>query len=154
MNILHWLQDNRGTLIATTLVLAVLVVALRLYGAIRRRIRDRQPVKLNPKLQKYAGRSQPDPEVDRLASAKVIATSSTGQIAGYEVTRQVEAVFAEGCRSPEEAIVAIKTAAGRLGANAVINLAQRPAAAGLCALQGDAVVVHLKPDKPQAEQRG
>jgi hypothetical protein len=153
MDVLQWLQDNRGTLITSTLVLVGLVVAQRIYRRIRRLRRDRRPVELNPKLQKYAGRSPADHETVRLGAEKIIATSSTGQIVGYEVVRQIEAVFVEGHRLPEEAVAAIKAAAGRLGANAIINLTHQRTAAGRCAAQGDAVVVRAKTEKGEGEKQ-
>jgi uncharacterized protein YbjQ (UPF0145 family) len=153
MDIPQWLQDNRGTLITTAFVVVGLMVARRIYRRICRLKRDRRPVELNPKLQKYAGRTPADQEAVRLAAGNIIATSSTGQIAGYEIVRQIEAVFVEGHRLPEEAVAAVKSAAGGLGANAIINLTHQRTAAGRCAAQGDAVVVRAKAEKGESEKQ-
>jgi len=62
-------------------------------------------------------------------------------VAGFEVVRQIEATFVEGYRTPGEATLALKAAAARHGANAIIHLAQQRTAAGRCTAQGDAVLV-------------
>lgn len=132
-----WLTTDR--LIIAVVVLTVLVVIRR----VRRALRRRRPVQLHPKLAKYG---QPDPAEVRAeleASRKIIATSSTEAVAGYRIVQQIEAVFIDGCRTPEDAVAALKAAAGRRGANAVINLRQKRTAAGRCTAQGDAVVVRL-----------
>ncbi|HVP10679.1 MAG TPA: hypothetical protein VMV94_05755 [Phycisphaerae bacterium] len=144
MDLLQWLENNRRLLIIITAILLALVILQRIYSRVRRMIRSCRPAELNPKLQKYAGWTETDAQADRLAAEKIIATSSTARIAGYDVLRQIEAVFVEGHRSPDEATRALKTAAGRLGANAIINLSQQRTVAGRCAAQGDAVVVQSK----------
>ncbi len=143
-----WLQDNRTLLIYAVVIIALLEVSLRLYRGTLRLVRRRRAPQLNPKLQKYAGRSETEIEADRLAAEKIISTSSTGAVAGYEVVRQIEAVFVDGLRSPGEATSALKTSAGKLGANALINLSQERTAAGRCTAQGDAVVVRPIRQKP------
>lgn len=107
----------------------------------RRAVRGRRAPVLNPRLTRYAGYSEEQAAADRLAAAHIIATSSTGAAAGFEIVRQIEAVYIDGCRSPEEALLSLKAAAARLGANAVVNLAQHRTAAGRCTAQGDAVLV-------------
>ena len=68
----------------------------------------------------------------------IIATGSTGSLAGYEIVQQIEAVFVEGHRSPQEAMQALRVAAGRLGANAIINLTHERTAAGRLSSSGSA----------------
>ena len=63
-------------------------------------------------------------EVEQFAQ-QIIATSSTAKIAGFLLVRQIEAVFAEGQRSPAEAVDLLKALAARKGANALINLASQ-----------------------------
>lgn len=132
-----WLTTER--IVIGVAVLAVLVFI----GRVRRALRRRRPARLNPKLAKYG---EPDPAViqaDLEASRKIIATSSTEAVAGYRIVQQIEAVFVDGCRTPDDAVAALKAAAGRRGANALINLRQKRTAGGRCTAQGDAVVVRL-----------
>lgn len=75
------------------------------------------------------------------AAARVIATSSTGGIAGYRIVRQIEAVFIEGAPSPAKAVEMLKATTGQMGGNAVIHLASQRMPNGKCVAQGDAVVV-------------
>lgn len=79
-------------------------------------------------------------ELGRLA-AKIMATSSTSRIAGYEVVRQIEAVFVDGQASPPAAVEHIKAQAARKGGNAVINLRAERLPSGKCVANGDAVIV-------------
>jgi len=130
-----WL--NVKTLTYAVAVLLVLVIVQRVRAAIRRR----RPARLHPKLQKYGGGDEAAQYADLDASLKIIATSSTPNVAGYRITRQIEAVFVDGGRTPGDAVTALKAAAALRGANAVINLSQQRTAAGKCSAQGDAVVV-------------
>src|SRR5690606_5665105 len=59
----------------------------------------------------------------------------------FRLVRQVEAVFVEGYRTPEDAIVALKAAAVERGANAILNVHTDRTTAGRCTASGDAVVV-------------
>jgi uncharacterized protein YbjQ (UPF0145 family) len=138
MSALDWLVENRALIAGITGAIFVLFLLQRILLAIRRR---RPAGPLHPKLAAYAGRSDAEIEKDREDAGKVIATSSTGRIAGYELVRQIEATFVEGYRTPEEAVSALKAQAGRKGANAIINLSQQRTAAGRCTAQGDAVCV-------------
>lgn len=79
-------------------------------------------------------------ELKRLA-ARVLATSSTGQIAGFEIVRQIEAVFSDGQKSAELAVELVKAHAVKKGANAIINLHTQPTPSGKWTAAGDAVVV-------------
>jgi hypothetical protein len=95
-------------------------------------------------------------EISELA-AQIVATGSTAVIAGFQVVRQIEAVFTEGQRSPAEAVEALKALAARKGANAIINLNSERLASGKCAASGDAVLVRplagFAPDVPAAETK-
>ncbi|MBX3396961.1 MAG: hypothetical protein KF841_16520 [Phycisphaerae bacterium] len=143
--LLDWLQNNKPLLILIVAALAALLVLQRLtrfVGRLVRAVRRRgKPVTLHPKLQNYGGHSDEEMESDRLMAGGIIATSSTASVAGYEIVRQVEAVFVEGYRTPTDATNALKAVAVRRGANAIINLLQQRSAAGKCAAQGDAVCI-------------
>ena len=126
--------------------LAGLLIALWLFRRVRWTIRRRRPAQINPKLAKYAGRSEAEINADLDAARQIVATSSTNTVAGYRIVRQVEAVFVENHRTSEEAILALKALAARRGANALLNLAQQRTTAGRCSAQADAVVV--QPESP------
>jgi len=79
-------------------------------------------------------------EVHRLAG-QIVATGSTGTIAGFVIVRQIEAVFAEAQRSPTEAVERLKALAARKGANALINVTSQRLPAGSSVASGDAVIV-------------
>jgi uncharacterized protein YbjQ (UPF0145 family) len=70
------------------------------------------------------------------------------------LVRQIEAVFVEGFKSPGEAVTALKAAAAKLGANAIVNLAQQRTAAGRCTAQGDAVCVRPKANEKEPPKPG
>lgn len=76
----------------------------------------------------------------RLAS-RVIATSSTSEIRGFAITRQIEAVFADGYKTPGAAVQAAKAEAAKRGGNALINLVSERLPSSLCSARGDAVIV-------------
>lgn len=86
-------------------------------------------------------------EVERLAG-KIIATSSTGSIAGFEIVRQVEAVFTDGHPTPTKAVEHLKAVAAEKGANAVVNLNSARPPSGKCVAHGDAVIVRPVEEKP------
>ncbi len=132
------LAAYRDWIVIAIVVLFGLVLVQRVLAAIRRR---RAPSQLHPRLARFSGKSDADLDADRKAAALIDATSSTNCIAGYELVRQVEAVFVEGYRTPEEAVIGLKAAAARLAANAIINLSQQRTGSGKCTAQGDAVVV-------------
>jgi uncharacterized protein YbjQ (UPF0145 family) len=137
---LDWnlLVESRGWIIAATAVLVALTLLQRAGRAIKRR---QPPGPLHPRLAAYAGKSEQEVEADRQAAAQIVATSSTDAIAGYEIVRQIEAIFVDGYRSPEEAVMGLKVSAAGRGANAIVNLSQQRTAAGRCTAQGDAVSV-------------
>lgn len=84
-------------------------------------------------------------ETERLAS-KILATSSTRDIPGFEITRQIEAVFTDGHPSLAKAVEGLKALAAEKGANAVIHLHTERNANGKCGANGDAVMV--RPSRP------
>ena len=125
------------------------LIALWLLMRWRRSRRARRPAIIHPSLQKYQGLSPAELASRRVQASQIIATSSTGNVAGYEIVRQIEAVFEDGHRSPAEAIESVKAAAAQRGANAVGNLSQQRTTSGRCAASGDAVVVKpIVPPKP------
>ncbi len=131
------IELRSGYVITAVAVLVGLLVLRRVLIAVRRR----RPAVIHPKLARYAGRSEAEINAELEAARKIAATSSTGAVAGYRIVRQIEAVFAEGFRSPEEAVTALKANASRKGANALINLSPQRTAAGRCSAQADAVIV-------------
>ncbi|MFQ6047770.1 MAG: hypothetical protein ACE5K7_00215 [Phycisphaerae bacterium] len=122
------------------------VVITRVILGLVRRVRRRRAGRLHPRLQPYAG---PDPRLiaeRRRQAARILATSSTGQIPGYQVLQQVEAVYVDGFRRPEEAIEGLKATAALKGANALINVRHEHSTTGRHAASGDAVVVRKLTD--------
>ncbi len=80
---------------------------------------------------------------------KIIATSSGGELAGFRVVRQVEAVFVDGFRRPEEAVEGLKAVAAMKGANALLHVRHEPIGSGRYSASGDAVIVEsLEPETP------
>lgn len=143
-----WLEAHRWTIAGVATAFLVLVfVGRRASAAIRRR---RPAAQLHPKLSRYGGLSDADVARQREEAAKIVATSSSDRIAGYEIIRQIETVFVEGYRTSEEALLALKAAAGRLGANAIMNLSQQRTAAGRCSAQGDSVLIRPLSPGPAA----
>ncbi len=129
-----------------------LLVVLLIYRRVRRALRRRRPVRLHPKLQKY-GQAYGEPDEEFLAkrrveAEKIIATSSTPTIVGYEIIEQVEAVYMDGLRKPEDALEGLKAVAAMKGANAVANVQHSRGSDGKYTASGDAVVVR-KAGTPQ-----
>lgn len=87
-------------------------------------------------------------EIARLAG-RIVATSSTGDIPGYQVQRQVEAVFTDDHPTPVRAVEALKAIASAKGANALINLRTGRALNAKCQASADAVVVRDMQAAPQ-----
>lgn len=85
----------------------------------------------------------------RLAT-RIIATSSTSKIAGFEIKRQVEALFTDGHASGADAVAAVKAIAARKGANALINLRSERHASGKYVANGDAVIVQPREAGPHS----
>ncbi|MCB9852898.1 MAG: hypothetical protein H6819_07365 [Phycisphaerales bacterium] len=141
MDIANWLVSHRLELGIAVVVLLGLLMLQRMWRGIRRR---RKPAPLHPKLQPYAGRTDADIASEQVDASRIVATSSTPSIVGYQLIRQIEAVYVEGHRAPNDAVTALKAVAARKGANAIVNLSQSRTAGGRCTAQGDAVVV--RPD--------
>jgi hypothetical protein len=140
---MEWFKAHPGyTLVILVIVLGVLWRYARHWRRLRRRSR---PVRLHPNLQKYSGPQKLATERRREAQ-KVLTTSSTAQIAGYQIVEQVEAVFVDGFSRPEEALEGLKAAAALKGANALVNVRQERSSAGRYSASGDAVkVVSITP---------
>ena len=135
-------SDWRVQLLLGLLLLAVLIWFWR---RVDRALRRRRPPVFHPKLQAYAGGGAPDEKLTaqrRAEAARILATSSTPQITGYEIVEQIEAVFVDGFRHPEEALEGLKASAAMKGANAVANVRQERHASGKCSASGDAVVIN------------
>ncbi|MBI4580679.1 MAG: hypothetical protein HY718_13305, partial [Planctomycetes bacterium] len=79
-----------------------LVVLRRVWAVIRREIRLRRPATIHPALQKYSVDRAEIQRQQRELAAGIVATSTSGRLAGYRLVRQVEAVFVEGYTSPED----------------------------------------------------
>lgn len=123
------------------IALAVLLLLRALWRGVGRALRRRRPPTIHPKLQKY-NVDHAELDRERREQALLIAATSTGnRLAGYRIVRQVEAVFVEGYRTPEDAMIALKAAAAGYGANAILNVRTERTAAGRCTASGDAVVV-------------
>lgn len=139
------LDTQWNLVVGATVLLMALWIALR----VRRWLRRRRSPRIHPNLAKY----QQGDEVARLRRAeaqKILATSSTNAIAGFRIIRQIEAVFVDGFRRPEEAVEGLKAASAMKGANAVINVSHSPSSMGRYCASGDAVVVQ-SPDADGAE---
>lgn len=121
---------------------AAAVIALAIIGRLWQRYRDAaHNARRRAELRKQRGYLQMQQrEVERLAS-RIIATSSTGAIAGFTIVRQIEAVFTDGQPTPRKAVELLKATAAGKGANAIINLSTARPPSGKCVAHGDAVVV-------------
>lgn len=127
------------------LVVLGLVVVLWLLPKIRRARRRRRPPQIHPSLQKYGAQyGEPSPEVrakQQAEAQRIVATSSTGEIAGYTIAEQIEAVYVAGLVDPGHALVALKATAAMKGANAVTHVRQEREPDGRCSAHGDAVII-------------
>ena len=134
-----------GFVSVLALALVTLLILMSVYRRLRRVIRRRRPVRLHPKLQKYgAEHAQPTEELTaqrRTEAERIIATSSTEAIAGYDVMEQVEAVYVDGFIRPEEALEGLKAVAAMKGANAMTNVRRERGSDRRCSARGDAVIV-------------
>jgi len=134
------------------LALVALWIVWRIVQRVRHALRRRRPVTLHPKLQQYGGAYQTDEKLiaqRRTEAARILATSSTEQIAGYDLIEQVETVFVDGFRNSTEALEGLKATAAMKGANAVINTSvttiRDRGTLSRCAARGDAVIVRKRP---------
>lgn len=139
-------SDSDSWQFKTLLILVAVALVLWAYRRLVRAIKRRRKPRLHPKLQKYGeGYGEPTPELlakRRTEAEKIVATSSTSTIAGYDLLEQVEAVFVDGFRNPQDALEGLKAAAAMKGANAVANVRQERAPSDKCSASGDAVIVH------------
>ncbi|GMU24504.1 MAG: hypothetical protein AMXMBFR13_45780 [Phycisphaerae bacterium] len=123
------------------LALVALLILQRAGRGLSRAIRRRRAPMIHPKLQKYnIDHAELDRQRRELA-AGIVATSTGSRLAGFRIVRQVEAVFVEGYRTPEDAVIALKAAAAERGANAILNVHTDRSVAGRCTASGDAIVV-------------
>lgn len=121
--------------------LVALVILKRVLGVVSRAVRRSQPPTIHPKLQKYSVDQAEEARKQRELAVGVIATSTGNRLAGFRIVRQVEAVFVEGLKTPEDAVIALKATAVQRGANAIVNVHTDRTTAGRCTASGDAVVV-------------
>ncbi len=138
----QWLvEHHRMTLIWIIVALLILLVFRSVARRLVRGFRRRRPPQIHPSLAKY---NVDHAEVDRhrrQQSKLIIATSTGTRLVGYRIVRQVEAVFVEGFRTPDDALVALKAAAAEQGANGLLNVRTERTAAGRCTAAADAVVI-------------
>jgi len=137
----EWLVTNRAILVWIVAGLLVLWFFQVLAGRLLRRLRRLRPPRIHPRLAQY---NIDHAELDRhrREQAKLIIATSTGaRLVGYRIVRQVEAVFVEGFRSPEDALIALKAEAVQRGANGLLNVRTERTAAGRCTAAADAVVI-------------
>ncbi|UCC30509.1 MAG: hypothetical protein JSU86_20210 [Phycisphaerales bacterium] len=139
-----------------------LIIVLWIVRRVRRAARRRRPPTIHPLLQKY-GESRTEPDEAFLAkrraeAARILATSSTAVVAGYEIVEQVEAIFVDGFRRPEDALEGLKAAAALKHATAIVNVRQKRDPSGKCSAHGDAVIVRKagtppgsKPSEPHPD---
>lgn len=128
--------------------LIALLVLRRVWGGISRAVRRRKTPTIHPKLQKYNVDHAALDRQRREQAVKIVATSTGNRLAGYRIVRQVEAVFVDGHRTPEEALIALKAAAAERGANALLNVRNERTTAGKCSAAGDAVLVAAIGERP------
>ncbi|MBP7935706.1 MAG: hypothetical protein KA354_13750 [Phycisphaerae bacterium] len=134
-------EAYRAYVVPCGLAILGLLVLRVIWGRLARFLRRRRPPIINPRLAKY---SVDHAELDRKRrqlARKIVATSTSARLAGFKIMRQVEAVFVEGYRAPEEAMIALKAAAAERGANGILNVGAERTAAGRCSASGDAVIV-------------
>lgn len=155
-----WIEtavSNRYLILGSALAIIVLYLVMRVWRFIRRQIRRRRPLNIHPNLQKY---NIDHAELDRRRreqAIQIVATSTSNRLAGYRIVRQVEAVFVEGYRTPEEAVIALKADAVERGANAILNVSTQRTAAGRCTASGDAIVaapINVPNQRPTAPPPG
>ena len=117
-----------------------ILIVLRIVRMISNAARRARPVKIHPRLQRYAEPTAAQRAESEADAAKILTTSSRAEIPGYVTVRQIEAVFVDGFREPNDAILGLKAEAGRKGANAVLNVKQERTANNKCSASGDAVI--------------
>ncbi len=137
-------------ILAVALGVGVLIV-LRIVRMIANAARRARPAKIHPRLQKYAEPTAAQRAESEKDAAKILTTSSRAEIPGYVTVQQIEAVFVDGFRESNEAILGLKAGAGRKGANAILNVTQDRTANNRCSASGDAVIVRTVNAPPDGE---
>lgn len=132
--------------VTLVVVVAGAIVLLSIAAAWHRRRQDRaiaaqRRLSVLSQRERSAGQRA---DVARLAS-RIIATSSSPTIAGFELVRQIEAVFTDGHATPADAVDTLKAIAASLGANALVNLSSQRVGTGKCSARGDAVIAQPLP---------
>lgn len=138
--LLRILSEHRMYLVYAVAILAALLVLRNVSNRITSAIRRRRPATIHPNLQKYSVDSIELDRKRREMAVQVVATSTGNRLAGFRIVRQVEAVFVDGCRTPDEALTALKALAVERGANALLNVHTDRTPAGKCSASGDAIV--------------
>jgi hypothetical protein len=142
---LRWLFEvlvrYRPWLVLAVVVGLVLLILRGLWRRVARRVRRLRSPRIHPQLQKYSIDHAELNRKRREQALTIVATSTSSRLAGFRLVRQVEAIFVEGYRMPEEALTALKAAAAERGANGVLNVKTERTAAGRCTASGDAVVI-------------
>ena len=132
--------------ILSIVVAATIVIVLSIAGRSWRLLRGYRRPARNADVRAVQRTLEAQRERLEQLALQIVTTSSTATIAGYEVVRQIEAVFTEGHPTPSAAVTALKAQAAQRGANAIVNLATVRPPTGKCMAQGDAVVVRPNPD--------
>lgn len=140
---LEQLEQLRPYLFVVTGVFIVLVLLQRW-----RRSRRRRSATLHPSLARYAGPDSELAQQRRQAAARILTTSSSGHLSGYEIVEQIEAVYVDGFRAPGEALEGLKATAALKGANALTNVRHERTASGKCSASGDAVIAQRLTSPP------
>lgn len=137
----NWIQFN-DPLVRWVVLGSIGVILLILLARARQRWRDSAYARQRRlDHQKRVALQRHDDEQSARLACKILATSSTSQIAGFEISRQIEAVFVEGRPTPADAVDQLKARAARLGGNAIVNLQAVRLPNGKCVANGDAVIV-------------
>jgi uncharacterized protein YbjQ (UPF0145 family) len=139
--------------IIAIVIAAAVVIVLSVLGRLWRGARERaSEARRRSALRQQRGfLEKQQAEVERLAG-RIIATSSTASIAGFEIVRQIETVFTDGHPTPSKAVEHLKATAAEKGANAVINLSSARPPSGKCVAHGDAVLVRPVEERPAKKQ--
>ncbi len=146
--LLRILSEYRVYLLYAVGIVLGLLILRGIWRRIWRAIRRSRPATIHPSLQKY---NIDHAELDRQRremAVGVVATSTGNRLAGFRIVRQVEAVFVEGFRTPEEALTALKAMAVERGANALLNVRTERTTAGRCSASADAIVAAPVPPGP------
>lgn len=147
--VLSWAPFLRGFDTTTQMIIlaALLLVLLVIVVSVVNRLRAAASNAAHRRRVRHSLKAVEQARAEEHALAQqIVATSSTSEIRGLEIVRQIEAVFTDGHKSPPQAVEALKAQAARRGGNALINLQSQRLPTGNCVAQADAVVV--KPPKP------